>query len=115
MEEIVMNKIAEFYKKVMSDEVLKEKFFGIVGDVTPDKHSDEALGKLEELAKELGFEISVEEAKSYFNPNEVSEEDLEKVSGGYYYDREAFERMIAEKEERMLAEYEARDTTHAKR
>lgn len=86
MEEMVMNKIAEFYKKVMSDEVLKEKFYGIVGDVTPDKLSDEALGKLEELTKELGFEISVEEAKSYFNSNEVSEEDLEKVSGGYVND-----------------------------
>ena len=77
-----MNKIAEFYNKVMSDEALKEKFTAIVGNVAPDKLSDEALGKLEELAKESGFEVTVAEAKAYFNPNELSDDELANVSGG---------------------------------
>ena len=79
-----MNKIAEFYNKVMSGEALKEKFTAIVGNVAPDKLSDEALGKLAELAKEAGFEITVAEAKEYFKPveGEISDDDLDKVAGG---------------------------------
>lgn len=81
-----MNKIEEFYNKVMQDETLKEKFLGIVGNT--EKLSEETLGKLAELAKEIGFDITIDEAKTYLTPveGELSDDDLDKVAGGRVYE-----------------------------
>jgi hypothetical protein len=79
-----MDKFTAFYNKVMSDEELAAKVAKIF-DGKDDKINDEQLQQLSVLAKEVGLDISVEEAKEYFNredDDELKEEELDMVAGG---------------------------------
>ena len=83
-----MDKFTAFYNKVMIDEKLAAKVAKIFGDddKTEDM-TDEQLQQLSALAKEEGFDISVEEAKEYFNREDedakkLTNEELDMVAGG---------------------------------
>ena len=71
-----MNKLAEFYAKVMEDEAAKKEFLEVMGEKSMDELTDGEFGKLEELAKRIGFDITAEEAKSYLKSSEDFEEEL---------------------------------------
>ncbi len=79
-----MSTISDFYAKVMADEAAKKKITDILGNTQIENADDEQLGKIGEVAKGMGFSISVKEAKEYFNGNEeeLSDESLEAVAGG---------------------------------
>lgn len=79
-----MNKFAEFYEKVLADEAAKNKLIAILGDKPVDQASDETLEKVGALAKELGYDFTIEEAKSYLHPaeGEISDDALDEVAGG---------------------------------
>ena len=79
-----MSKISEFYAKALADEAAKAELAAILAGVTIQDANDEQLEKVGELAKKLGYDITVEEAKEYLNPEEaeLDDEDLEAVAGG---------------------------------
>ena len=79
-----MNKFAEFYEKVLADEAAKNKLIAILGDKPIDQASDETLKKVGALAKEMGYDFAIEDAKGYLHPaeGEVSDDDLDEVAGG---------------------------------
>ena len=60
-----MSKVSDFYAKVMADETLKSQIVSILAGVSIENAEDEQLEKIGGLAKGLGFDISVEEAKEY--------------------------------------------------
>ncbi len=76
--------MSDFYAKVMADEAVKKQITDILGDTQIENADDEQLKKIGEVANGMGFSISVEEAKEYFNGNEeeLSDESLEAVAGG---------------------------------
>ena len=80
-----MNKAVEFYNRIMQDETLKAKLRGIIGDESPDKLSDEVLGRLKDMAKVLGFELTSGEIKDYLSQNELSDDELVGVAGGVHH------------------------------
>ena len=79
-----MSKITEFYTKAISDESTKTKLTEILGGKAINEADDSQLEKIGSLAKELGFDITIEEAKAYLNNSdgELSDDDLESVAGG---------------------------------
>lgn len=79
-----MSKVSEFYAKAISNEGTKAKLEEILGGKSINEADDEQLKKIGGLAKELGFEITVEEAKDYLNGNnaELEDDDLDAVAGG---------------------------------
>lgn len=79
-----MNKMADFYVKLMKDKEHLEKVGAVLGDQSIDEADDEKLAKIGEIAKEMGFDISIEEAKTYLHSEEieVSDEALDAVAGG---------------------------------
>ncbi|MGN0629877.1 MAG: hypothetical protein ACI4JN_00980 [Ruminococcus sp.] len=79
-----MSKVTDFYAKALADESAKKKLITILGDNRIEEASDEQLAKVGELAKQLGFDITIEEAKAYLSGNnaELDEEDLDAVAGG---------------------------------
>ncbi len=79
-----MSKVSEFYAKAVADESAKKELITILGDKKITEASDKQLEKIGELAKKLGFEITVGEAKAYLNGNnsELNEEELGAVAGG---------------------------------
>lgn len=81
-----MSKVSEFYAKAISDESAKAKLAGILGDKSINEADNEQLKKIGCLAKELGFDITVEEAKEYLSGGntELDMDDLDSVAGGKY-------------------------------
>lgn len=79
-----MSKISEFYAKALADEATKTELATILGEKTIQNADDEQLAKVGELAKKLGYDITIEEAKEYLNPEEaeLDDDDLEAVAGG---------------------------------
>ncbi|MCM1328251.1 MAG: hypothetical protein NC253_02325 [Ruminococcus sp.] len=78
-----MSKISEFYAKAISDEGSKAKLGEILGGKKIGEASDEQLEKIGVLAKELGFEITVGEAKEYLSGDaELDDDELDSVAGG---------------------------------
>lgn len=79
-----MSKVTEFYKKALADESAKGELIAILGDKKFKEASDEQLKEIGKLAKKLGFDITVEEAKAYLNGDnaELDEADLDAVAGG---------------------------------
>ncbi len=73
-----MAKIDEFYDKVMQDESLKARISEIINEA----EGDEVFDKVDEMAKDMGFDISAEELKSSFELEELPDEELDNVSGG---------------------------------
>ncbi len=79
-----MSKISEFYAKALADESAKKELITILGENKIEEASDEQLTKVGELAKKLGYDITVEEAKAYLNrdDSELADDDLDAVAGG---------------------------------
>lgn len=79
-----MSKISEFYTKAMEDETSRQLLEEILGDRRFEGANDEQLLRIGEVAKRLGYEISLEEAKAYLNGEETAldEDDLDAVAGG---------------------------------
>ncbi len=79
-----MSKITSFYTRVFSDSSAKKELTEILGNKNIEEASDEQLIRIGELAKKLGFDISIEEAKDYISGNnaELDEDDLDAVAGG---------------------------------
>lgn len=83
-----MDKFKEFYTQVMADDSVKAEVKKILGKTPVDEATDEQLLQLGELAKTLGLDISLKEAKAYLanedddEEGEVSVEELQAVAGG---------------------------------
>lgn len=79
-----MSKVSEFYAKATTDEAAKKELITILGDKKLAEASDEQLGQVGELAKKLGYDITIEEAKAYLNGSEaeLDDDDLDAVAGG---------------------------------
>ncbi len=81
---MMMNKVAEFYAKVMTSEELKGKLGGILQGKSIVEATDADLEKIGTVAQEAGFTITLAEAKAYIHSDEmtVSDEALDAVAGG---------------------------------
>ena len=79
-----MSKVSEFYAKAISDDNAKARLGEILRGKTISEATDEQLEKIGGLAKELGFDITIEEAKNYLNADsaELDDDDLDAVAGG---------------------------------
>ncbi len=79
-----MSAMSNFYEKVLADEAVKKQITDILGETPIENAGDAELEKIGEIAKGMGFSISVEEAREYFRTNEeeLSDESLEVVAGG---------------------------------
>lgn len=79
-----MSKITDFYAKVMADEALKAELSEALKGKSFDAATDDDLLKVGEIAKKAGFDISLQEAKDFLNPEEAAldEDDLDAVAGG---------------------------------
>lgn len=83
-----MEKFTAFYQRVTTDEKLAARVAEILGDDEQiDKVTDEQLQQLSALAKEIGLDISVEEAREYLNREDdrsetLTNDQLEMVAGG---------------------------------
>lgn len=79
-----MSKVSEFYAKALADDATKKELIVILGDNKIENASDEQLAKVGELAKTLGYDITVDEAKAYLNCGEaeLDEDDLDAIAGG---------------------------------
>ena len=75
-----MNK---FYEKVNCDPALREKYDAVLKKHEATKDRDAVAAELAELAKAEGFNIPADEILNIpLEKGEISEEQLEKVSGG---------------------------------
>lgn len=79
-----MSKITDFYAKAAADESARAKLGEILGGKTINEADDSQLEKIGRLAKELGFDITIEEAKNYLKGDnaELDDDDLGAVAGG---------------------------------
>ena len=79
-----MSKITEFYAKAAADEGARVKLQDILGGKDIHSASDDELVKIGELAKEMGYDISIDEAKAFLDPidSELDDDDLDAVAGG---------------------------------
>jgi predicted ribosomally synthesized peptide with nif11-like leader len=82
-----MSKMQEIYNKVVGDQALQEKVSSILKEAeSTDQVATEE--KFLAFAKELGYEISLEELKSFFDgmytqaAGELSDAELDQVAGG---------------------------------
>ena len=82
-----MSQMTELYNKVADDSKLQEKFTAIMKDIEK-RGEAETEANLAKFAKDLSFDISLEEAKSFFKKlidskkGELSDSELDMVSGG---------------------------------
>ncbi len=79
-----MSKMADFYAKVISDGTLRDKVDAAIAGGDISQASDEQLKKIGEIAKEVGFDITLEEAKAYLasEAKDLSDSALDAVAGG---------------------------------
>ncbi len=79
-----MSKVSEFYAKALADESAKKELIVILGENKIEDASDDQLAKVGKLAKKLGYDITVDEAKAYLKGDnaELDEDDLDAVAGG---------------------------------
>lgn len=79
-----MSKMSDFYTKVISDVELRCKLNAILDGKDITSLTDEELMKIGEIAKEAGFDITLEEAKAYLasEAKDLSDEALDAVAGG---------------------------------
>ncbi len=77
-------KIAEFYAKVTSDDALKAKVEKILGGAEITDATDDQLKAIGEIAKELGYNFTIDEVKEYIASGDVQldEDALDNVAGG---------------------------------
>ena len=78
------NKISEFYAKVMADENLKAKLEKILGGKEITEASDDQLKQIGDIAKELGYNFTLEDVKDFIKSGDVqlSDDALDAVAGG---------------------------------
>ena len=79
-----MSKVADFYGKVMASPELQGKVGNVLAGKNIADASDDQLKEIGEIAKGLGFDIDLEEAKQYISSDavKVSDEALDAVAGG---------------------------------
>lgn len=83
-----MDKFKDFYTRAMSDDAVRAEVKKILGKTPVEDATDEQLLQLGTLAKTLGINISLDEAKEYLGnadadeEGELSDEELEAVAGG---------------------------------
>ena len=84
-----MDKFKQFYVQAMADDSVRAEVKKILGRTPVDEATDDQLIKLGELAKTLGLDISVKEAKAYLGnaddddeEGEISADELQAVAGG---------------------------------
>lgn len=83
-----MRKFQDFYAKVLADEGAKKEISSILAGKPLEAASDEQLKKIGAVAKRLGIDITLAEARSYFKQGDkkLSETDLDAVAGGKVYE-----------------------------
>jgi len=73
----------QFYEKLNSDSALREKYDAVIKKHETTRDRDAVAAELAELAKAEGFNIPANEILNIpHEKGEISEEELEKVSGG---------------------------------
>ena len=77
-----MSKVSEFYSKAVSEETSAKKLAEILGGKDMSKATDEQLLAVGKLASELGYDITIDEAKAFLSDGELDEDDLDSVAGG---------------------------------
>ncbi len=79
-----MSKMAEFYAKVSDDEKLLAKGNKILDGTEVTEATDAQLLEIGKLAKEAGFDFTLEEVKGYLASGELDlgDESLGDVAGG---------------------------------
>ena len=79
-----MSKVADFYAKAMGNEDAKAKIAKVIGGKGVEELTDDQLKEIGEIAKGLGFDITLEEAKAYLKSveEELSDKALDAVAGG---------------------------------
>ena len=79
-----MNKISDFYAKVIADANLRAKANEILGGKNIADLSEADLQKLANFAKDEGCDITVAEVKEYINSDaqELTDDALDAVAGG---------------------------------
>ena len=77
-------KIAEFYAKVTDDAALKTKVEKILGGKEITEATDDQLKKIGDIAKELGYNFTIDEVKEFISSGDVqlSDDALDAVAGG---------------------------------
>ena len=77
-------KIAEFYAKVTEDDALKAKLEKILGGNDITEATDDQLKKIGDIAKEMGYNFTIDEVKDFIASGEVqlSDDALDNVAGG---------------------------------
>lgn len=80
----IMSKITDFYTLAMKKEETRKALEGILNGKLLKDADDGQLSQVGVLAAELGYDITLEEAKEYLNSEEteLNEEDLDAVAGG---------------------------------
>ena len=83
-----MDKFKYFYARTMADDAVRAEVKKILGKTPVEDATDKQLLQLSKLAKTLGIDISLEEAKAYLanetddEKGELSLEELDAVAGG---------------------------------
>ena len=79
-----MSKFVDFYNKALADASSKKELAAILDGKPMESATDEQLEKIGAVAKKLGFDITLDEARKYLTPGDkkLEEEDLDAVAGG---------------------------------
>ena len=83
-----MDKFKEYYVQAMTDDSVRAEVKKILGRTSVDEATDEQLIQLGELAKTLGLDIALDEAKAYLSKShddeegEISADELQAIAGG---------------------------------
>ena len=77
-------KIAEFYAKVTEDDALKAKLEKILDGNDITEATEDQLKKIGDIAKEMGYNFTIDEVKDFIASGEVqlSDDALDNVAGG---------------------------------
>lgn len=79
-----MSKLSDFYAAVIADENCKKELEAILNGKNINEVSEEELVLIGKLAESKGYDISIEEAKSFLFEDEceLDDGDLDAVAGG---------------------------------
>ena len=82
-----MDKFKQFYAQSVADDTIGAEVKKILGKTPVEDATDDQLIKLGELAKTLGLDIALDEAKAYLakshdDEGEISADELQAVAGG---------------------------------
>ncbi len=79
-----MSKFQDFYAKALADANVTKELSDILAGKALEAASDEQLEKVSGVAKRLGFDITVAEARNFLKEGDkkLSDDDLDAVAGG---------------------------------